>query len=110
MNPTKEQQKVISHEQGRAVVFAVAGSGKTTTVVKRINRLVGECGHMPQRILATTFSKYAKKLAKEFNFTLIEFKYPDYDQLNQEIENKKKEFNVSSIKIHEFLLYQKLFY
>jgi DNA helicase-2/ATP-dependent DNA helicase PcrA len=61
MRPTKEQQRVISHEQGRAVVFAVAGSGKTTTVVKRINRLVGECGHMPQRILATTFSKYAKK-------------------------------------------------
>lgn len=61
MKPTREQLNVINHEQGRAVVFAVAGSGKTTTVVKRINRLVGECGHMPQRILATTFSKYAKK-------------------------------------------------
>lgn len=36
-------------------------------------------------------SKYAKKLAKEFNFTLIEFKYPDYDQLNQEIEKLLKE-------------------
>jgi DNA helicase II / ATP-dependent DNA helicase PcrA len=61
MKPTKEQQKVINHQEGKAVVFAVAGSGKTTTVVKRINRLIRDCGHMPQRILATTFSKYAKK-------------------------------------------------
>ena len=30
-------------------------------------------------------SEYAKKLAKEFNFTLIEFKYTEYDDLNQEI-------------------------
>lgn len=70
MKPTKEQQAVIEHEQGRAVVFAVAGSGKTTTVVKRINRLIGECGHNPKRILATTFSRFAKsqlehKLADE---------------------------------------------
>ena len=36
-------------------------------------------------------SKYAKKLAKEFNFTLIEFKYPEYDDLNQEIEKLLKE-------------------
>jgi DNA helicase-2/ATP-dependent DNA helicase PcrA len=60
MKATKEQQAVIEHEQGRAVVFAVAGSGKTTTVVKRINRLVGECGHNPKRILATTFSRFAR--------------------------------------------------
>ena len=70
MKATKEQQNVIKHEQGRAVVFAVAGSGKTTTVVKRINRLIGECGHNPKRILATTFSKFARnqlerKLADE---------------------------------------------
>jgi len=36
-------------------------------------------------------SEYAKKLAKEFNFTLIEFKYPEYDDLNQEIEKLLKE-------------------
>jgi len=70
MKATKEQQAVIEHEQGRAVVFAVAGSGKTTTVVKRINRLIGECGHNPKRILATTFSRFARnqlerKLADE---------------------------------------------
>jgi len=70
MKATKEQQAVIDHEQGRAVVFAVAGSGKTTTVVKRINRLIGECGHNPKRILATTFSRFARnqlehKLADE---------------------------------------------
>jgi DNA helicase-2/ATP-dependent DNA helicase PcrA len=70
MKATKEQQAIIDHEQGRAVVFAVAGSGKTTTVVKRINRLIGECGHNPKRILATTFSRFARnqlehKLADE---------------------------------------------
>jgi hypothetical protein len=36
-------------------------------------------------------SEYAKKLAKEFNFTLLEFKYPEYDDLNQEIEKLLKE-------------------
>jgi len=36
-------------------------------------------------------SEYAKKLAKEFNFTLIEFKYPEFDDLNQEIEKLLKE-------------------
>jgi len=70
MKPTKEQQQIIDHNEGRAVVFAVAGSGKTSTVVKRINRLVGEAGYRPERILATTFSRAAKaqldqKLQKE---------------------------------------------
>ena len=45
-------------------------------------------------------SEYAKKLAKEFNFTLIEFKYPEYDDLNQEIEKLLKEKTPKGIIIY----------
>uniref|UniRef100_B8HWJ9 DNA 3'-5' helicase n=1 Tax=Cyanothece sp. (strain PCC 7425 / ATCC 29141) TaxID=395961 RepID=B8HWJ9_CYAP4 len=59
MQLTDEQQAVIAHDDGPALVFAVAGAGKTTSMVHRIERLVREKRFQPQRILATTFSKAA---------------------------------------------------
>lgn len=61
MRPTAQQQAVITHEEGRAVVFAVAGSGKTTTVTRRIDRLISVSQVQPNRILATTFGREAKR-------------------------------------------------
>ncbi len=55
--PTDEQQKIIDHDHGPALVFAVAGAGKTTTMVRRVERLVRERVFRPERILATSFSK-----------------------------------------------------
>ena len=37
---TWEQKAVVQHSDGNALVKAVPGSGKTTTLVKRIERLV----------------------------------------------------------------------
>ena len=37
---TWEQKAVVQHSEGNALVKAVPGSGKTTTLVKRIERLV----------------------------------------------------------------------
>ncbi len=54
---TDEQQRIVSHDLGPALVFAVAGAGKTTTMVRRIERLVREGVFKPERILATSFSK-----------------------------------------------------
>jgi DNA helicase-2/ATP-dependent DNA helicase PcrA len=54
---TDEQQKIVDHDLGPALVFAVAGAGKTTTMVRRIERLVRERVFKPERILATSFSK-----------------------------------------------------
>lgn len=54
---TPEQQRVVAHNQGPALVFAVAGAGKTTAMVHRIARLVREKVFRPRRILATSFSR-----------------------------------------------------
>ncbi len=57
INLTDEQQRIVDHDSGPALVFAVAGAGKTTTMVRRIERLVHERVFKPERILATSFSK-----------------------------------------------------
>jgi len=67
--PTDEQAKIIGHNEGPALVFAVAGSGKTTTIVHRIARLCSEGKFAPSSILATCFNSSAagnlrKDLAK----------------------------------------------
>lgn len=54
---TDEQQLVVAHDKGPALVFAVAGSGKTTTMVRRIERLVRDRVFRADRILATSFGK-----------------------------------------------------
>lgn len=65
LRPTAQQQAVIDHEQGRAVVVAVAGAGKTTTIARRIGRLVHQVEVPPGRILATTFNRYARGQIRE---------------------------------------------
>jgi DNA helicase-2/ATP-dependent DNA helicase PcrA len=56
---TDEQQTVANHGDGHALISAVAGSGKTTTLVERIARLV-EGGAQPSRILCLQFGKAAQ--------------------------------------------------
>lgn len=53
---TSEQEAIVRHEKGPALVFAVAGAGKTTSMVYRIERLV-RSGTRPRRILATSFGR-----------------------------------------------------
>jgi DNA helicase-2/ATP-dependent DNA helicase PcrA len=54
---TPQQQAVVAHNHGPALVFAVAGAGKTTAMVHRIERLVRENIFPAQQILATSFGK-----------------------------------------------------
>ncbi len=54
---TAEQQTIVAHTHGPARVFAVAGAGKTTAMVYRIERLVRERVFAPERILATSFNR-----------------------------------------------------
>lgn len=56
---TAEQQAIVEHDEGPALVFAVAGSGKTTAMIHRIERLVREDIFAAQRILATSFNRAA---------------------------------------------------
>lgn len=52
------QRSVVEHPGGPALVLAVAGAGKTTTMVARVAALVAG-GVPPQRILVTSFSRAA---------------------------------------------------
>ena len=54
---TDEQRAIVAHDGGPALVFAVAGAGKTTAMTYRIERLVREGIFPAHAILATSFSK-----------------------------------------------------
>jgi DNA helicase II / ATP-dependent DNA helicase PcrA len=54
---TDQQQAVVDHDEGPALVFAVAGAGKTTAMVHRIERLVREHIFPAEQILATSFGR-----------------------------------------------------
>ena len=60
-NLTEEQYAIVAHNHGPALVFAVAGAGKTTAMTYRIERLVREKIFPAQNILATSFSKASVK-------------------------------------------------
>ncbi|WP_345840840.1 ATP-dependent helicase [Shewanella algae] len=55
---TWEQTSVVRHDAGHALVKAVPGSGKTTTLVKRVERLV-KTGVEPGSILILMYNKSA---------------------------------------------------
>lgn len=57
MHLTDEQQRIVRHEQGPAIVYAVAGAGKSTTLAHRVARLVKELSVDPARILVCSFSR-----------------------------------------------------
>lgn len=62
---TDEQLKIVQHHEGPALVFAVAGAGKTTSMVFRIRYLVERHNVDPGKILATSFSKATVEDLKE---------------------------------------------
>jgi DNA helicase-2/ATP-dependent DNA helicase PcrA len=65
LNP--EQVAVVRHHLGPLLTGAVAGAGKTASLVRRIAYLVLEHGVDPTRVLAVTFSA---KAAKEMTIRL----------------------------------------
>ncbi len=77
-NLTEEQKQVVYHPPGKhARVLAVAGSGKTTTMVHRIEHLVREKKVDPESIRVLMFNKLARKQFKE---KLMEIGIPLHDQ------------------------------
>lgn len=60
---TSEQVRVIEHEGGHAVVAAVAGSGKTETLIGRVRHLLRD--HNPNQIAVVMFNKDAAQSFRE---------------------------------------------
>lgn len=54
---TVEQQAIVAHREGPSIVLAVAGSGKTTTLLLRVQRLFDDRPLMSNDVLLTTFSR-----------------------------------------------------
>lgn len=69
---TQEQTKIVQHQQGNALVTAVPGSGKTKTLLHRIEHLVAQ-GVEPSSILVLMFNRDAKN---EFYERLISLETP----------------------------------
>ena len=68
MNLTSNQYRAITHLKGPCLVLAGPGSGKTFTVVKRIEYLIKKGRVQPENILVVTFTKVAaKEMRERFN-------------------------------------------
>ncbi|MCW3034793.1 MAG: UvrD/REP helicase, partial [Actinobacteria bacterium] len=68
-----EQAQAVACVSGPVVILAGAGSGKTTTVTRRIAHQVAGGTHRPERILAVTFTD---KAAKEMGSRLAVLGFP----------------------------------
>lgn len=75
-----EQRKAIVSESKRILCVAGAGSGKTSVLIKRIEFLVRHHRVSPDKILAVTFTRKAKK----------------------EMEKRLKKINIEGVKLHTF--------
>src|SRR5438445_5704143 len=61
IQPGPQQQEAIEHVSGPMLVVAGAGTGKTTVLIRRIARLIGEGHARPDEILALTYTDNAAK-------------------------------------------------
>ncbi len=57
--PTAQQRRAEIHPLAPLMILAGAGTGKTTTLIRRIVHLIEQEGISPERILALTFSEKA---------------------------------------------------
>ncbi len=65
VKPNREQQQVIDTVDGAVLVVAGAGTGKTATVVKRIEHIIKDGYARPWQVLAITFTNKAAGELKE---------------------------------------------
>lgn len=63
LNP--EQQEAVLHNEGPLLILAGAGSGKTTVLVTRTGRLIGEGQVKPEQVTVLTFTNKAARELKE---------------------------------------------
>lgn len=65
MEPTEEQQEILSCRQGSFRVLAAAGSGKTTTMALFVKKEIQEHGVPENSICFITFTRFAAKQIRD---------------------------------------------
>lgn len=65
MQKNEAQEEAINTVEGQLIVIACPGSGKTTTMIRRIHHMTAECGILPENILMITFTAAAAKEMKQ---------------------------------------------
>ncbi len=78
---TDQQKRVVHHRNEHARVMAVAGSGKTTTLVHRVLFLLSQ-GFEPRRVLVLMYNRsaredFAAKLERELSRQQVNYPRPD---------------------------------
>ena len=74
-NLDKQQQDIVLDESNHLLVVAGAGSGKTLTILGKINYLIKYKNILPKEILCISFTKASSdslkdKIRKEFNIDM----------------------------------------
>lgn len=89
LNP--EQREAADFREGVAVVHAGPGSGKTRTIVERVNRLLEE-GYPQENIVALTFTREAaEEMAKRANLSEDQKIFRTFHSLCLEIIHAERE-------------------
>lgn len=65
MHLNKEQMLAATHQRGPCLVLAGPGSGKTSTLIYRIEYLISSCYVKPEEILMLTFTKASAREMQE---------------------------------------------
>lgn len=100
IKPNQKQQECIDNLEGKYLVLAGPGTGKTFTVVHRINAMI-ENGVNPEKILCLTYSEAAagemkKKIAEAFGKVDIGVNIYTYHSFcNEIISQNAEEFELS---------------
>ena len=103
----KEQQLAVDHGKGPLLILAGAGTGKTATVIKRIEKLIKKDKINPYNILAITFTNKAVNEIKErisilmkttnHHLNISTIHSLSYRLLNTEVESSQLKKNFSII-------------
>lgn len=90
LNP--EQQQAVNAREGYFVCMAGPGSGKTRTVVERVNDILEE-GYLPEQLLATTFTREAaQEMAKRAGLSEDQHIFRTFHSLCLEIVHHERRY------------------